>query len=233
MNATPLRRSVRNIGDWRHLPFFSNGQFDDVCQKLAQQTRPVFPTAGNILRAYASVRPCDVRVVILGQDPYPQACRATGLAFAISVGQMPLRGSLPNIFARVLNDPGIPTVPSNYLNAHCDLTGWAQQGVLLLNTALTVPLNAPGKHGRIGWSPLISQTLGCLAPRSDIAWLLCGFRAKERVRRLSIQGLVIKTGHPSRNHLFAAAISNRGAVRHPFSFINRHLNNPPIQWHRP
>ena len=233
MSVAPLRQSPTRIGAWRNLPFFNNHQFNNVCQKFAQETRPVFPTAGNILRAYEMVQPCDVRVVILGQDPYPQQDRATGLAFAVPVGQMPRRGSLPNIFKRVLNDPRIPTVSWHYLATHCCLTGWARQGVLLLNTALTVPLDTPGGHGGIGWSPLISQTLRLLAPRSDIAWLLCGYRAKRRVSRLSMQGLVIKTGHPSRNHLFADALSNGRAVPHPFSFINGHLNNRSIQWDQP
>ena len=257
MNVAPLQQSLTRIVAWRNLPFFKNGQFNEVCRELAQERRRVFPTACNILRAYELVQPSDVRVVILGQDPYPQlACatksvvsprravgsgqdpypqppRATGLAFAVRVGCMPQQGSLLNIFDKVRKDPGIPSAPLHCLAAHSDLTGWARQGVLLLNTALTVPENTPGGHGGIGWSPLISQTLRCLAPRSDIAWLLCGYRAKQRVSRLSLRGLVICTGHPSRKHLFAAARSNGRAVPHPFSCINGYLNNRSIDWHRP
>ena len=232
MNVTPLRQSLARIGAWRNLAFFSNGQFDKVCRNLKGTTCPVYPAAGNILRAYELVQPCKVRVVILGQDPYHQPGRATGLAFAVLVGQMPVKGSLPNIFCKVLNDPGIPASP-RYLEAHCNLTGWARQGVLLLNTALTVPANAPGGHRTIGWSPLITQTLESLAPRSDIAWLLCGYRAKQRVGRLSLQGLVVRTGHPSRSHLFDRATSNGRAVPHPFSYINGYLSNRPIDWDRP
>ena len=225
--------SQTRIGAWRNLPFFNNGQFNNVCQKLSNERRIIYPPASNILEAYALVKPCDVRVVILGQDPYPQPCRATGLAFAVPLGKMPQQGSLPNIFHKVLSDPGLPSASLQYLAAHCDLTGWARQGVLLLNTALTVPTCKPGGHGGIGWSPLISQTLRCLAPRADIAWLLCGYRARQRVTRFRLQGLVIETGHPSRNHLFSAASSNACAIPHPFSHINRYLNNRSICWHRP
>ena len=110
-----------------------------------------------------------------------------------------------------------------HVAATSDLTDWARQGVLLLNTALTVPQGTPNGHRGLGWTPLITQVLGCLAPRSDIAWFMCGYRAKQRLPRIrSPHALVIRTGHPSRGHLFTAT--------RPFSSINRHLGSRSINW---
>ena len=225
MDVTPLRQSVGNIGAWADLPFFNNGQFCKVCERLTEEGRPVWPEAGNILRAFELVQPCHVRVVLLGQDPYPQRERATGLAFAVPVGQMPERGSLPNIRDKLLADGNVENANQVDFNHICNLEGWARQGVLLLNTALTVPEDQSGGHGGIGWSPLITQTLRWLAPRSDIAWFLCGYEAKRRVPgNLCPMALVIRTGHPSRKHLFDAC--------RPFSRINEFLGNRRIDWWR-
>ena len=223
MDVEPLKQSANNIGDWGCLPFFNNGQFDRVCQRLTEETRPVFPAAGRILRAYQLVQPSDVRVVILGQDPYPQPDRAVGLAFGVPVGEMPEKGSLPNMFRKLRDDPEFSRTAPEDLTEHCGLTGWANQGVLLLNTALTVPQYKPGGHGSIGWAPLITQTLRHLGPRPDIAWFLCGYKAKKREpSNRCPRALVIKTGHPSRAHLFD--------VRRPFSRINEFLGNRRIDW---
>ena len=216
MNVQPLQQSVANIGAWATLGFFQSGQFTRVCQRLSQETRPVWPNAGNVLKALQLVQPCDVRVVMLGQDPYPAPQRATGLAFAVPNGRMPQRGSLPNIFETVRIDIG-------HMPAKSDLTQWAQQGVLLLNTVLTVPEFTPDGHRGIGWSPLIREMLGCLASRPDVAWFMCGYRAQQRLpRNLNRNALVIRTGHPSRSHLFTP---NR-----PFSRINRFLGNRSVNW---
>ena len=91
------------------------------------------------------VQPCDVRVVFLGQDPYPQSGLATGLAFAVSPSTMPLPRSLRNILDLVRGDLG-------HVAATSDLTDWARQGVLLLNTALTVPQGTPNGHRGLGWT---------------------------------------------------------------------------------
>ena len=215
MDVGRLKDSVNGIGAWADLPFFDNGQFCRVRRRLLAETRPVLPAAEDVFKAFALVEPCDVRVVILGQDPYPQPDRATGLAFAVPVGSMPERGSLANIFDKLQEDPSLRRPTTCDLTNNCDLTGWAEQGVLLLNTVLTVPENKTDGHRGIGWRPLINQALQLLAPRDDIAWLLCGYRAKQRKPRNLPQEQVIATGHPSRKHLFD--------VCRPFSCINRFL----------
>ena len=216
LNTRPLQQSVGNIGAWRNLRFFHNGQFNTVCHRLSLETRTVWPAASDVLKVFQLVQPCDVRVVFLGQDPYPQAGLATGLAFAVSPSIIPLPRSLCNIFHLVTSDLG-------HVAASSDLTQWARQGVLLLNSALTVPQGTPNGHRGLGWSPLITQVLAHLACRSDIAWFMCGYRAKQRLpRNRNPHALVIRIGHPSRSHLFNAT--------RPFSQINRHLGNRSISW---
>ena len=98
MNTHPLQQSVRNIGARRNLPFFQNGQFAKVCCCLSRETGTIWPAAGDVLKVFSLVQPCDVRVVFLGQDPYPQPGLATGLAFAVPPSTTPLPRSLHNIF---------------------------------------------------------------------------------------------------------------------------------------
>ena len=163
MDVTPLQESVERIGNWRELPFFNNGQFDTVCERLAAESRPALPAAGNILRAFKLTRPEDVRVVIVGQDPYPNLCPrlATGLAFAVPDCTVTLPPSLKRIFDKIPNHRTGP-----------NLEYWAAQGVLLVNTILTVPENfshmseSSKENYRnsisIDWHPLIEDVLAAL-----------------------------------------------------------------------
>lgn len=172
MNVTPLRQSARSIGNWRQLPFFNNGQFTAVCWRLRAETRPILPVAGNILRAFDLTRRSRVRVVIVGQAPYPDPQCATGLAFAApnTVGRPE---TLDRIFGKV---PPMRQTKQ-------DLLHWATRGVLLLNTTLTVPEGlGRGKyneHDRIGWSFLVRQTIDSLVCRNDVFFMFFGVRARE------------------------------------------------------
>lgn len=172
-----LRNSEQHIGGWRSLPFFADQQqFDHVCSQLCDECRQVFPNPGDIFKAFHLLpNPCDVRVIILGQDPYPTPNHATGLAFSIPNGQSSQTST--NIYR---------CVRRNYRNSTTrgDLTCWATQGVLLINRALTVsrgavPQGRPKSHlsARFGWKPLIEQALQCLARRDDVVWLLWGREA--------------------------------------------------------
>jgi uracil-DNA glycosylase len=111
-----------------------------------------------------------VRVVILGQDPYPTPGRATGLAFSFPPGQPP-RDSLRNILAELAADTG-------QTRADGDLTGWARQGVLLLNTVLTVPPGQANGHKGWGWEALAAQVLSATAADGPRAFLLWGAPAQ-------------------------------------------------------
>ena len=220
MDTAPLRESLRRIGTWIDLPFFRNGQFCAVCTCLEAETRPVFPDAGNIFKAFQMVERQAVRVVILGQDPYPTQGNATGLAFAVPACGNDLPGSLQNIFKEVKDDIGELSA-----RTQCDLLSWVRQGVLLLNTTLTVPEGDSGGHicsGCFGWCPLIKQALAELAPRHDIAWLLLGGKAhKMKPSNMNADALVIEKSHPSRRS--ACKTNSPFLGSQPFSEINRFL----------
>ena len=124
----------------------------------------------------------DVRVVILGQDPYHGPGQAQGLAFSVAPGQKKLPPSLRNMLKEVQADTGAPSICRD------DLTPWAQQGVLLLNTALTVEDGAPQSHAGRGWEALTDALLGAVAARpAPTVFMLWGASA-QRKRPLVEQG---------------------------------------------
>lgn len=120
--------------------------------------RPFLPDERHVLRAFA--RPLrDVRVVIVGQDPYPTPHHPLGLAFAVDAAVRPLPRSLANIYRELHDDLGIAPA------AHGDLSAWADQGVLLLNRVLTVAPGSPGSHRGRGWEDVTARALRVLAER--------------------------------------------------------------------
>jgi uracil-DNA glycosylase len=113
-----------------------------------QAKQVIFPPREKIFAALAHTAPADVKVVIIGQDPYPTAGNANGLSFSVSPG-VKIPGSLRNLFAALAADVGTPAKPTTG-----DLSPWAQQGVLLLNTVLTVREGEANSHQGHGWEPL-------------------------------------------------------------------------------
>lgn len=187
MNVTPLRNSVGRIGTWIQLPFFRhNGPFDDICARLTDERRPILPAGGNILRAFELTRREDVRVVIIGQDPYPNwnprlaAGLATGLAFAVPDCTVTLPTSLERIFDKIPNHRTGP-----------NLEYWAAQGVLLLNTILTIPVDTVNgsqkgvnegerSHRDFGWESLIGDALADLTHSNDVFFMFFGVSARDK-----------------------------------------------------
>lgn len=212
--------SLAGLGDWRNLPFFGD-QWPGIEADLAREPRTILPPADQIFAALEMTQPSDARVVILGQDPYPTKGHAHGLAFSAEAETKPLPRSLSNIFKEMRSDIGCaPTSP--------DLRFWARQGVLLLNTALTVPEGNAGGHAKLGWDHLIAQILARLdeTPR---AWLLWGKAAQSRTEPLrNPDHLKIASAHPS------PLSANRGFFgSRPFSQVNEWLegrNEAPIRW---
>ncbi|MCV3272390.1 uracil-DNA glycosylase [Roseobacter sinensis] len=177
------------LGAWAHLPFFQTA-WPALAAKLAEDPRVVLPPAPQMFRALERVQPDEARVVILGQDPYPTPGHAHGLAFSAAAGVRPLPRSLGNIFKEMQADIG----------AHprsADLGFWADQGVLLLNTVLTVPAGEAKGHDGLGWQALTQQVLDRLAdgPR---AYLLWGANAQKAAAGIDpAVNLKIETAHPS------------------------------------
>ena len=188
MTAFDLSR----LGEWAKLPFFRD-TLPDIEAALATDKRPVYPPLQLVFAALERTQPDDVRVVILGQDPYPQEGKANGLAFSIANDFPPRRhrDSLDNIFQELSDDLGVHRQVTN-------LEDWADQGVLLLNClALTVPEGKAGGHRSLGWKALTSQVLDRLrtAPRAYILWGGDAHKAAADVDAHT--NFVIRSSHPS------------------------------------
>jgi uracil-DNA glycosylase len=150
----------------------------------------VYPA--QVFRSLNLTAPADVRVVILGQDPYHGPGQAQGLAFSIAAGQKPAP-SLRNILAEVAADTGVPSVCLN------DLTPWAAQGVLLLNAVLTVEDGQPQSHAQKGWEMLTDALLQHVAAQSEpIVFMLWGAAAqRKQVFIDASRHRVLVANHPS------------------------------------
>lgn len=215
--------------DWGRLPFFADGLADEVAALVdarAAAGATIFPPPANIFAAFALTPLNQVRAVILGQDPYPTAGDAHGLAFSY-LGARRLPPSLRTIFAELSEDLGVPRPASG------DITPWARQGVLLLNTSLTVEVGQAGSHLRLGWSRLADDTVAAVsAQRPGVAFLLWGGAARGRAALIDRQKhLVLESGHPSPlNRL------NDFRGTRPFSKANAWLRErgiEPIDWQLP
>ena len=212
--TAPLAR----LGKWADLPFFTT-DWPRMHNDLASETRTILPPENQRFAALERTQPDAARVIILGQDPYPTPGHAHGLAFSVTP-ETPLPRSLRNIFKEM--DADIGAAPSNG-----DLTGWADQGVLLLNSALTVPAGEAGGHAKLGWSTLVAQVLDELDAKPR-AFLLWGKHAQKLAQNLDPHHLKIETAHPSPLSASRGFFGSR-----PFSRINAWLSDrgdAPIAW---
>lgn len=205
---------------WAHLPFFRN-DWPTIHDRLAGSA--FLPGPDRVFAALEATPPQIVRVVILGQDPYPTPGHANGLAFSVTPGT-PLPRSLKNIFRELQDDIG--AVP-----ATGDLSHWARQGVLLLNSALSVIPGKAGAHASWGWSRLAREAVAEAQRHHPLAFLLWGNHAQKALAGLPRQqDLVIATAHPSPLSAKRGFFGSR-----PFSRINDWLTDqgePPIDWTR-
>ncbi|MGN1208624.1 MAG: uracil-DNA glycosylase [Christensenellales bacterium] len=183
----------------------------------------IYPKAENIFNALNLVKFDDVKVVILGQDPYHEPGQAHGLAFSVESGTLP--PSLQNIFKEIKNDLGIEMTPNQG-----NLTAWAKQGVLLLNTVLTVRRGQANSHKNKGWEILTSKILELLNNRQKpIVFLLWGSQAKSLGEKITNKNhLVLCSVHPSPLSAYAGFFG----CKH-FSKTNEFLiknGENPINW---
>lgn len=204
---------------WAHLPFFRD-DWPAIRDRL-QGLSDWLPGPDRLFAALAATSPEQARVVILGQDPYPTPGHADGLAFSVAP-QVALPRSLRNIFAEMRDDIG-----DSPENGH--LNPWAEQGVLLLNTALSVPPGQAGGHANWGWDRLTRQVVTEAQAHGPIAFLLWGNHAQKAVAGLPRdQDLTIATAHPSPLSARRGFFGSR-----PFSRVNHWLTTqgrPPINW---
>ena len=147
------------------------------------------------LRALELTPPEDVRVVILGQDPYHGRGQAEGLAFSVASG-VPLPPSLRNIFKELQRDLGVP--PPSFPVPGGSLVRWAQQGVLLLNTCLTVEEGAPASHSGRGWEVLTDAIIRRVSEQAQPSvFMLWGSHAQSKRPLIAERHLVLVANHPS------------------------------------
>jgi len=180
--------------EWNDLQFFGVGD-KIVGLKLAQMINEgtrIYPEVHQILRAFDMTKFEDVKVVILGQDPYPTAGHANGLAFSVSPTLDKLPKSLQNIYKELEDDVGVKRTTG-------DLTAWASQGVLLLNTVFTVEEGKPKSHEGLGWEALSDEAIHRLSMnRENIVFVLWGKKAQEKEHIIDTsKHLVLKCPHPS------------------------------------
>lgn len=178
------------------------------------------PAPHNILRAFTY--PFDeVKVLIVGQDPYPTPGNAIGLSFAVAPNQ-PLPASLRNIYTELTTDLGCPPPPNG------DLTPWAEQGVCLLNRVLTVTPGKPASHRGRGWEKVTDQAIRALVDRDQPLVAILWGRDAASLRPLFLSTPVIESPHPSPLSAHRGFFGSR-----PFSRTNEILEAEgvaPIRW---
>lgn len=148
---------------------FDKPYFIELAKFLLEEAKnkTIFPPANLIFRAFEMLNPSEIKVIILGQDPYHGEGQANGLSFSVNKGQK-IPPSLRNIFLELKADLGLP------FQTHGDLSSWAKEGVFLLNSTLTVEKNKPNSHKDLGWqifTDKVIELLGLLpSPKVFMLW---------------------------------------------------------------
>jgi uracil-DNA glycosylase len=215
---------------WRAavLPYVDHDRLDRlgefVASEYAEQT--VYPPLGDLFAAFRHTPPAATEVVVLGQDPYHGPGQAHGLSFSVPTGAR-IPPSLRNVFAELAADLG---PEEGLVEPGCgDLTRWADQGVLLLNSVLTVRAGKPGSHAERGWEHLTDSAITALDQGGrPVVFALWGAYARRKAVLVTSQlHRVIEAGHPS-------PMNPRGfRGTRPFSAINKALadaGRPQIRW---
>lgn len=212
----PVEGDIRRMGDFLRAEHASH--------------HPTLPSSNNIFRAFQL--PLDqVKVLIVGQDPYPTPGHPVGLSFCVAPDVDPIPASLRNIYQEMMDDLGLPR-PSNG-----DLTPWVVQGVMLLNRSLTVRAGAPNSHQGKGWEKITEQAIKALNSRYDesgrplpLVAILWG-RNAQSLESLLTNAKIIKSPHPSPLSASRGFFGSR-----PFSRTNTYLEEmgtSPIDWRLP
>jgi uracil-DNA glycosylase len=191
---------------------------EDVAQIGANLGQNFLPSSKLIFKSL-EVDPDDVKVVIVGQDPYPNSEHAMGLAFSVPAEVGVLPASLKNIYKELEADLGI-------IRENGDLSAWLEQGVLLLNMSLTVLPNESGSHSKIGWQVITQQIISDVAKRGAVA-VLWGREAQLMSKYFAIEDQFIAP-HPSPLSVYRGFYGSK-----PFSKVNSRLVEKgltPIKW---
>ena len=167
-----------------------NTTIDYLCSRIDKNIA-IYPSIQNIYNAFNLCSFSNTKLVIFGQDPYHQDSVANGLAFAVNRGNK-IPPSLKNIYKEIKNDIGF------VVNDSGNLDEWAKQGVLLLNSSLTVEESKPGSHSKIGWDNLINLVINKLNKKGNIVFLLWGEKAISKRKLIDeVMNHVLTAPHPS------------------------------------
>lgn len=188
-----------------------------------KKNKIIYPQASDIFNALNTLDLNKIKVVILGQDPYHGEGEAHGLSFSVQKG-VKIPPSLRNIFKELESDLKISNLASG------DLTKWAQQGVLLLNTVLTVEKDAAHSHRKQGWETLTDKVISLVSEKNDhVVFVLWGKPAQDKVKLIdTTKHLVIESVHPSPLSSYRGFFGSK-----PFSQANAWLvqhKKSPVNW---
>ena len=205
---------------------FDKEYFANLTKLVRQeyQNHQCFPPGRQVFNAFNLCPFNDVKVVIIGQDPYHEPGQAMGLSFSVPVGTT-IPPSLVNIFKEIQQDLG------NSIPQDGDLTRWSKQGVLLLNATLTVRAHKANSHKKLGWNHFTDAAIKALSDhRQGLVYMLWGVYARSKRYLINQQhNLVLESVHPSR------LSANRGGWfgQHQFSRCNAYLESKgitPVNW---
>ncbi len=210
----------------KRIPLMADGYHRELLQKVNEirKEKTVYPPAGQELYAFRVTAFDEVKVVIVGQDPYHGPHQAHGLAFSVPEGTPP-PPSLRNIFKEIDRD----VYERETSDVSTDLTRWAEQGVLLLNTILTVEAGDPGSHTNLGWQRLTDAVIEELnRQREQLVFMLWGKKAQAKGALINSHHLILEAPHPSplsawRGFLGCGHFSKTNA------YLKQH-NHSPIIW---
>jgi uracil-DNA glycosylase len=218
---------VRISEDWKAIlkDEFTKPYFDELVEfvKAEYSSGVVYPAGGNIFRAFDKCPFESLKVVIIGQDPYHGPGQANGLCFSVGEG-VPFPPSLQNIFKEVASDVGTPVPRSG------ELDRWAEQGVLLLNSVLTVRAHSAASHAGRGWERFTDAVVRAIAEHKEgVVYMLWGSYAQKKGAIANPhKNLILKAVHPSP----LSAYRGFFGCKH-FSQANdylRHIGKTPIVW---
>ena len=222
MSARPLQETID--AGWARALEPVSGQIAAMGEFLRAEAaagRPYLPAGDRILRAFQQPF-VEVRVLIVGQDPYPTPGHAVGLSFSVSADTRPLPASLRNIFREYAEDLSLPAPSSG------DLAPWAAQGVCLLNRSLTVVPGQPNAHQGKGWEPVTEQAIRALAARGGPLVAVLWGRNARNLRPLLGDVPAVESAHPSPLSAHNGFFGSR-----PFSRVNELLveqGAAPVDW---
>lgn len=190
------------------------------------QGKTIYPPGSLIFNAFNSTPFRNVKVVILGQDPYHGAGQAHGLCFSVQAG-VPPPPSLINIYKELNDDTGVP------IPAHGNLTHWAEQGVFLLNASLTVRAGEPMSHAKIGWAPFTDAVIKTISDKKNhVVFLLWGRFAQEKRTLIDeTKHLVLTAAHPSPLSAYAGFMGCKHFSKTNNWLVSKGID--PIDWSLP